>query len=580
MKAQFSRKRTQGVVSAGAQMRSKAVWLVWAAVFLAAGLFFGCNVNVQEQSVTTPIHTIRQLTDDGWLKADVAWSPDGLKIAYSQTQMTSILRATPVRESDEIDIIGSIVDNIDYQNLAFSPDGEQVVYRSNRNSSLWVVNLRNLSERMLLPEGVVARDPDWSPRGGRIAFSAEEEESGKSAIWIIETMVGALPDLVFPADSARSFANPSWAPDETAIACQSDSNEIFIIDLAAQSFFVIASDSSDSTFYSSPSWSPVADTIAYSVFRNGVWRIELMATTGGAVRTVTPQFRTATNPAWSPDGSQLAFNSRSAVWVVTLRDMSLQQTDLSEPRPVWLPNSNSLLEIERVSAATLHVVSSDEGSPFALPQSPEYARDVAPAWSRDSQRITFVRHDEESEFSQIRQFSLANKTEVALLEQSVYPEQFDCVGCFGNPAISPADGRVVFDDNRDIFLLQDGEPPLNLSGAIPDRLRQPAWSHDGKQIACVSDNRLIIYEFRTNALVERRSIDGSFANPAWAATHPVYGEKIAVERWGGVYVFKPDGGAPEFIVAGRYPAWAPSGVQISFVQGNNIHIADVFVAGN
>jgi Tol biopolymer transport system component len=568
---------TREAQAALTQMLLLATW----AFLLASIIWSGCNIDVQEQSSIAPQHTSRQLTRDGWPKGDVAWSPDGTQIAYSWVQTTSVLISAPVDGSESnTEEMGWVNDNIDPQNYAVAPDGRRVVYVSRRKGSLWLVDLHNRSESLLTPDDRNARQPAWSPGGSRIAYSTPTPDSERSEIWVVEAAANAKPVLVSPSGENRSFSNPSWSPDETAIVCESDSNRLCIIELATKNLYVLVSDSTDSTYFSGPAWSPISDTIAYSVFRNGIQSIEILPAGGGEPRTVTPQFRSARNPAWSPDGSQLAFNSRSVVWVIAIDGTKLQQTDLSELKPIWWPSGNSLVRIEQTNTARINVTSLD-GTPVPFLTLAEGGRDVAPAWYPEGGEFVFVRHDDNADSAQIRHLALGSGVESVLLDQSVFPDRFVCSGCISNPAISPVDASIIFDDSRDIFLLlPGGQPPLNLSADIAPRLRHPAWSPDGKQIVCVSDGRLIILEFLANTLVERRSITGSFANPAWSGPHPVFGSNIAVESGGGIFLVKPDRVAPVLILAGRHPAWSPDGTQLSFVQENEVHIVDVFVEGH
>lgn len=549
-----------------------------AMLVLAAGLLSGCNLNVQDQSSVAPVHARRQLTNDGWPKTDVAWSPDGTRLAYSSVQTKSSVMAVSIdgRSQEK----GSINDDVQLQNFAVSPDGQRVVYRSGRKGHLWLVDLRDNSETLLAMDHRNALDPAWSPGGNRIAFSSPNSENERSAIWLVEAEANATPVLVSPSEGEFSLINPTWSPDEAALVCEVNSKMIGIIEVATRSLFIIASDTTDSTSYSSPAWAPNSNTIAYSVSRNGVQSIEIMPLTGKP-KTVTPQFRSAQNPAWSANGSRLAFNSRSAVWVISIDGTDPQQTDLVGQKPIWWPTSNSLIQLQKKRTSKINVVTAD-GVPLASLVNPsENGSDVMPTWQADGSAFVFVRRNNDPDSSQIRQLALDSETESLLLDQSTVPDEISFFGSIANPVISPIDNSIIFDDGRDIFLLMpQGQPPVNLSEGIAQSMRQPAWSYDGKQMVCASDGYLILYGVQSNGFVEKKSIPGAFRNPVWSNPNPIFGSRIAVESGSGIFVIHPERGQPEFVLWGRYPAWSPDGAQLAFMQQNEIYVEDILVRGD
>lgn len=58
---------------------------------------------------------------------------------------------------------------------AISPDGERIVFQSNRSGSwqLWIMNRDGSGLRRLTHSGANDRTPDWSPDGNRILFSSD-----------------------------------------------------------------------------------------------------------------------------------------------------------------------------------------------------------------------------------------------------------------------------------------------------------------------------------------------------------------------------------------------------------------------
>ena len=118
---------------------------------------------------------VRRLTRDGFTPA---WSPDGREIVYS------------------------------------TADSDLTPYSGGGLGDLWVVNVATGASRKITMTGAVngARQPAWSPDGGRIAFRA-------GGIWIVAAAGGQAAR--FTADAATEWL-PIWSPDGGFIFCSSD----------------------------------------------------------------------------------------------------------------------------------------------------------------------------------------------------------------------------------------------------------------------------------------------------------------------------------------------------------------------
>jgi Tol biopolymer transport system component len=102
---------------------------------------------------------------------------------------------------------------------ALSPDGQQVVFTSNRSGrpEIWIASARGASARQLTSHGPVVMSPQWSPDGRRIAFV--RQVGGDRDVYVID------------ADGARSTRltweptqeeNPTWSRDGDSIYFRSD----------------------------------------------------------------------------------------------------------------------------------------------------------------------------------------------------------------------------------------------------------------------------------------------------------------------------------------------------------------------
>jgi Tol biopolymer transport system component len=93
----------------------------------------------------------------------------------------------------------------------FSPDGQHVVFQSDRSGSseIWVSDANGGSPaRLTTGQGDEVGNPIWSPDGRTIAF--EWHPANKSGIWVVASDGGGLKAI---ATSAHRTVEPSWSHD-------------------------------------------------------------------------------------------------------------------------------------------------------------------------------------------------------------------------------------------------------------------------------------------------------------------------------------------------------------------------------
>lgn len=166
-------------------------------------------------------YAITQLTSDPADDIQPRFSPDGQKIVFCSnrsgnwdvwlvnrdgTELTQLTRA----QSDEVA-------------PCFSPDGQQVAFTAwggrSHQWEIWVLSIDRPGIRRFLCYGMF---PDWSPDGERIAFQrARQRETRWFSVWAIELVDGEArhPTELAYSDSAACIA-PRWSPDgETMVYC-------------------------------------------------------------------------------------------------------------------------------------------------------------------------------------------------------------------------------------------------------------------------------------------------------------------------------------------------------------------------
>lgn len=218
------------------------------------------------------------------------WAPDGQSIAYDglvgDSETRDIMLITLDLGDPQIFQLTVLPDYDCYP--SFSPDGQRIVYMSERNDNrdLYIMD-RNGNDLVRLTEDPSNDyEPAWSPDGSQIAFVSRR--SGHSEIYLIDDKGGKLRQLT------------------------------------------------DSTFLDwRPAWSPDGEWIAFESWRNGNGDIYIMRKDGSDLRQLTTSEAEDGHPNFSPDGRYLIFHSKRT------GDYQLFIMELENPENIWyLPTTS------------------------------------------------------------------------------------------------------------------------------------------------------------------------------------------------------------------------------------------------
>jgi hypothetical protein len=190
--------------------------------------------------------------------------------------------------------------------------------RANGNRELYVVDRDGSGLRRLTYNGLVERQPAWSPDRTRIAFSALDPASGNWDIYSVDANGGDLRRLT--TDPGRDDA-PQWTADGRIVYQHGSFNcpcEAWIVNADGGGAQQLPTGPGNAL---TPTASPHGDKLAFASDRagDGTWAIYTMQLNGRALRQVTfPTAGQDLQPRWSPSGNELAF----------LRDGGTQDNDL------------------------------------------------------------------------------------------------------------------------------------------------------------------------------------------------------------------------------------------------------------
>jgi len=251
------------------------------------------------------------------------FSPDGSLIAY--TKSFSVGRA----ELYTVPSVGGeekrlTFDNLAVENEAWTVDGREIVFSSNRggNLTLWRIPSGGGSPTPIPNSGENVTSLAIGKKGNNLAYS---RESVNMDIWRMDLGVSASArkpptELI---SSTQSQVEPQYSPDGKYIAFSSNRS-------GSVEVWVCQNDGSNPvqlTFFGgppagTPRWSPDSRFIAFDSREKGNGNIYVMNSNGGPARQLTSGNFENNIPSWSRDGRWIYFSSNRTgvfqVWKIPL----------------------------------------------------------------------------------------------------------------------------------------------------------------------------------------------------------------------------------------------------------------------
>jgi serine/threonine protein kinase len=457
----------------------------------------------QAQDDSPPSLSVSRLTQKEGIETGGNVSPDGKWVVYStegDIHLQSVTGQTAINLTK--DSPGN-----DFQ-PAFSPDGESIAFRSNRDGGgIFVMGRTGESVRRLTKAGY---EPAWFPDGKQILYSTRqglgpENRINFSELWVVD-LAGGEPRRLSPGDAAQPKVSPNgkriayWAlPSEPAtqrltVAGSMSNRDVWTVDVSGKMpVRVTTHDANDWN----PVWSRDGRWLYFLSNRSGsmnLWRVAIDEDSGavrGEPHPLTVPAAYVSDFTLSADGSvgvytsvdarrhigRVAFDAASgkpagSVEAVTSGASDYAYIDVSRDGSRVIASSS-----ER-GQEDIYVVPADRTAVRRLTD--DFARDRAPRWAPDDRGILFYSDRAgyqlwrvDADGSGLRQ--LTNDPSRSL--------QY--------PVPSPDGARVAAADSIDnrtvvVFSATDFSRPLETLPEVPDDTvtspRPVDWSPQGGQL--------------------------------------------------------------------------------------------------
>ena len=277
---------------------------------------------------------------------------------------------------------------------AWSPDGQRIVFESDRNGDYEVYIMSSDSSNLINLTQSVGDDkaPAWSPDGQRIAFV-----SNRDGNWEVYVMSSDGSNLINLTQSVGDDKAPAWSPDGQRIAFVSNrngdyKNEIYVMGSDGSNLINLTPSAYEDVVARAPVWSPDGQSIAFDIFLDVDYEVCVIDSDGNNFTNLTRSAGDDRSPVWSPDGQRIAFvSNRDGDYEIYVVDSdgsnptNLTQNVSNVWSPAWSPNGQ---RIAFVSNGEIYVIDSDGSNLTRLTQNA--GAEGSPAWSPNGQRIAFV----------------------------------------------------------------------------------------------------------------------------------------------------------------------------------------------
>lgn len=275
--------------------------------------------------------------------SDLAWSPDGTRLAFSSNR----------DGVDEIYVLN--VDDGSLKNISstpgndswptWSPDGSKIAFHSLIQMDDGLYNAEILiahsgggqSSNLTNTPTDVEWTPKWSPDGKSILIDSYHNDLWGFALLNLES--GSRRQLTVSPYPYKHDYSPVWSPDGKRIVFQSDRedhyDDVYSINIDGSNLKRLTNSPARDWY---PQWSPDGTKIAFARGENGNDKIYVMDADGKNQTLISNPIDGVSdwNPGWSPDGAKIVFQKYMTIHIMNA-DGSNERYLTKGWLPIWSP---------------------------------------------------------------------------------------------------------------------------------------------------------------------------------------------------------------------------------------------------